>query len=206
MRDCDIRQLLRRTELSKFLNDPHSKVVEELSISYGDAIIDLAVINGALHGFEIKSEYDTLNRLPNQMSAYCKTFDYLTVISGKKHLSQLLEMVPEWCGIMVVNSLDNGGENYLTYVRKPKKNSTTDKYSIAQLLWREEALDVLRDLGISKGIKSKPKPALWRLLANIANKKTLSQKVREKLKIRVNWKSEQRPFENDGYSPLFAKL
>lgn len=189
MRDKDIRFEIKNSILQKYYKDPKSRVVEELSVSYGDAIIDMAVINESLHGYEIKSEYDTLNRLPNQMTAYCKTFDFITIITGNKHLPHLLPLLPEWCGILIVTN-KGGNEIIFTQYRKARKNNCTDKYSIAQLLWKDETIDILNECGISKGIKYKPKPVLWNLLSGSLNKKTLSEKVREKLKVRVNWKSE----------------
>lgn len=204
MRDIDIRAELKSTFLSKYYADPKSKVVNELSVSYGDAIIDIAVINGALHGYEIKSEFDTLTRLPSQLSSYSKTFDYLTVISAQRHLNSLLSLLPQWCGIIIVEKY-KGGERLRQY-RKPKKNYEVNNYSVAQLLWKEEILEVLNDLGIGKGKQNKSKPILWALMANTIKKKELSNIVREKLKIRANWKSVSPLSENDGYSQLSAKF
>jgi hypothetical protein len=199
MRDADIRRVLRKSHLSKFIADKESKVVNELGVGNMDAIIDMAVINGSLHGFEIKSEYDTLNRLPRQLSAYCKTFDYLTIISAKKHLPHLLNLLPNWCGIIIVG-------NKLKEYRKPKKNIDTDNYSVAQLLWKNEAIEILNECGIHKGIKYKTKQVLWSLLANSLDKGTLSLKVREKIKIRANWKFEPQLSQNDDYFQLSSKL
>jgi hypothetical protein len=55
MRDKDIRSILRQTELAKYFNDNDSKIVEELKLPIAGAIIDMTVINGSPHGFEIKA-------------------------------------------------------------------------------------------------------------------------------------------------------
>jgi len=38
---------------------------------FGASRIDRAVVNGSVHGYEIKSETDDLTRLPAQARAYC---------------------------------------------------------------------------------------------------------------------------------------
>jgi hypothetical protein len=206
MRDIDIRKEIKSSFLKKFYEDSNSKVVEELGVNYGDAIIDIAVINGSLHGFEIKSEFDTLNRLQNQISTYCKTFDFLTIITAEKHLMHLSHYLPEWCGIIVINKKESINDTQkLKYIKRPKKNPNTDKFSIVKLLWRDETLAILNSIGVTRGVKNKSKPLLWELLANSLDKKVISEKVRETLKTRVNWKSEQLPCENDGYFQLSSK-
>ena len=60
MKDIDIREELRNTTPSQFKYDSTTKIVEELGLSEGAFKIDIAVINGSLIGYEIKSEEDTL--------------------------------------------------------------------------------------------------------------------------------------------------
>lgn len=198
MRDIDIRSYLKHSLLNKFYHECDTKVVEELSVCQGDARVDIAVINGALHGFEIKSQFDSLSRLPNQLAMYSKTFDYLTVVAAEKHADRLQEILPDWCGILLVPQSSASNSKFILS-RKAQKNSGTEKYSIAQLLWKAEVIDLLEDLGISKGLKNKSKPALWALLANATGKGNLAKLVRAKLKSRANWKSALSPFENDDY-------
>lgn len=202
MRDVDIRLELKNTLLKKHYTCKDTKVVNELPVGYGDAIIDIAVINGSLHGYEIKSEYDTLNRLPRQIASYSKTFDFVTIVTAAKHLNHLIPILPNWCGIVLVN---NNKKRGLSKYRPSKKNPSIDNFSVAQLLWKDELLDTLSTLGF-KGIKSKSKPMLWALLANSITQKELSNIVREKMKIRPNWKPDRQPFENGDYFPLCAKL
>jgi len=55
IRDIDIRQSLFNSELKKYNNDNNSQVVKELGILWGEAIIDIVVINGNLYRYEIKN-------------------------------------------------------------------------------------------------------------------------------------------------------
>lgn len=56
MRDIDVRNALRRKVLKKHEGEADTRVLDELGLRHGVARIDIAVVNGWLHGFEIKSE------------------------------------------------------------------------------------------------------------------------------------------------------
>lgn len=205
MRDKDIRVSIKESLLKKYYMDSDSRVVEELNVNYGDARIDIAVINGALHGYEIKSEKDTLYRLPNQLVSYSKTFDYLTVITGSNHLLHLESLLPKWCGIIIASYIKGTKDIQLNIHRNTERNNNIDKYSIVQLLWKDEVINILKSINIIKGLSGKSKHYLWNLLANSLDEKSLSEKVREVIKLRVNWKFESPLFENDDCSSLCAK-
>lgn len=192
MRDIDIRNRLKSSHLRRFYLDDHSRVVEELSLCSGDARVDIAVINGALHGYEIKSELDTLLRLPNQIQVYSKVFDYLNICTGVRHLSEIKHMAPLWCGIILA-SQEKKGLN-LKIIRRASKNLGVDGFSIAQLLWKDEVINGLQLLGFSRGLSNKPKKELWQLFADVATPQFLSQYVRNTLKSRLSWRSDQQPF------------
>lgn len=190
MRDIDIRDKLKDTYLKKYFNDSNSKVVDELSVSYGTARVDIAVINGSFHGYEIKSDYDTLNRLPNQIQTYSKTFDYLTVITGEHHLEGVVNNIPDWCGIILASHTKKKDGVKLRHIRQPQRNKLIENLSIVQLLWKDELIMILEDAGIKKGLNNKSKPFLWScVLEKIAPEK-ISSTVRERLKLRANWRVE----------------
>ncbi|WP_168198409.1 sce7726 family protein [Crassaminicella thermophila] len=74
--DPDIRELLLKKFLKTkaFISDPTTKLIHEMDVCFGTSRIDIAVINGKIHGYEIKSEQDTLDRLPAQIESYNKIF------------------------------------------------------------------------------------------------------------------------------------
>ena len=100
MRDFEIRTHLKTSILKKYYSDINSKVVEELNLPVAKARIDLAVINGYLHGFEIKSASDTLQRLPSQLIAYSKVFDYLSIITEDKYHHKVINILPDWKSVV----------------------------------------------------------------------------------------------------------
>ena len=61
MKDQDVRFAVHHKLLKESHLDPDCLVVDEFSISLGASRADIAVINGVIHGYELKSEYDSLN-------------------------------------------------------------------------------------------------------------------------------------------------
>ena len=98
MRDLDIRRLLRRHLVSKFGTDPTALIPDEFSICCGKVRADMAVVNGELKGFEIKSDQDTLYRLRSQASVYGNIFDTVTIVTGPRHIRKAKKIVPSWWG------------------------------------------------------------------------------------------------------------
>lgn len=185
MKDPCIRQILRNTELKHFLEDNSSKVVEELSLPVAKARIDVAVINGAFHGYEIKSASDTLQRLPSQMEAYSKVFDYLSVVTEAKYSKKILEIVPKWVGLIVCD--EKKGIKSIKHLRKAKLNKSKQSFFIAKLLWRDELMDSLTE----HQIPFRKKDRNWILCETLSTNLdviSISSIVREKLKKRINWK------------------
>lgn len=185
MKDPCIRELLRETELKRYINDNQSRIVEELSLPVASARIDIAVINGSFHGFEIKSASDTLKRLPSQIEAYSKVFDYLSIVTEDKFYFKILDSVPKWIGILVCK--EDKGIRTITQKRKSVKNENVEGIYIAKLLWRDELIECLEKHNIS----FRKKDRNWLLCETIANNldvNTISSFVRGKIKERNNWK------------------
>ena len=203
MRDIDIRRELRREMTLQHGRDPETLVVEELGLCQGLARVDLAVINGSIHGYEIKSEQDTLNRLPGQTQTYNRVFDYVTVVTSRKHADKIAKMVPNWWGISIAVPAESGV--LLIKKRQAKKNRKTDSFALAQLLWRDEAIDALVSVGVT-GIKSKPRQLLWRRLSLDIPQEELGRIIRTRLKQRsTRWRAPSQLTSGDGLSQPSAK-
>lgn len=91
--DVDIRPVLRRSLLASTAGEG-SVVVEELGLCRGRVRVDLAVVNGSLHGYEIKSDRDSLDRLAGQADVYSKVLDQVTLVVGERHLAHAMDRVP----------------------------------------------------------------------------------------------------------------
>ncbi|MBN1837877.1 MAG: sce7726 family protein [Spirochaetales bacterium] len=188
MRDMDIRQALRSQLADRFADDPDTRVVEELGLCQGNVRIDIAVVNGTLHGYEIKSEKDTLRRLPSQSSVYSKVFDTVTVVVGPRHETSVRDHIPEWWGITVARHV--GGETVLNEVKPASKNHEVVASALVQLLWRDEALSALERRGLANGVRGKPRRVLWGRLTENLDTEELSREVCSFLKSREGWRSD----------------
>lgn len=186
MKANDIRLALQNNYLDSFKEDASTRILKELHICNGSSVADLAIINGSLYAFEIKSDVDTLNRLPLQINHYNKVFDYITIVTGENHLKKATEIVPDFWGIWTVATLN--GQTVKTVIRETKRNTTLDAFSIAQFLWKEEIIDLLRKYNLHKGMLAKRKWVLWEFLAENFTLNILQEEVKSYLKIRENWK------------------
>ena len=143
MRDIDVRTVLAAEVARRYKGDADTLIIHELGVCSGDARIDLAVVNGKLHGYEIKSDADTLKRLPAQAEA--------------------------------------------------------------RLLWRAEALSLLREASLDCGVKSKPREAIYGRLVESFPLGELRRLVRCQLRAREGWRSGPTPFRCGDLSRCSAK-
>ena len=182
MHDGDLRSaILRRLERA-YEDDPTVRIVEEMGVWSGTVRIDIAVINGELSGYEIKSDRDTLKRLPNQAEIYSRVFDRVDLVVGEKHFKKASTMIPAWWGITTATMVN--GTVQLTDERLSLQNPSRDPLLISQLLWKEEALAVLAENDLAAGWKSKRVNAIHRHLASALPIGELCENVRNKLKVR----------------------
>ncbi len=63
---------------------------------------DVVILNGSSTAYEIKSEYDSLDRLPNQVASYSDVFDRVYVVTSKSQTNKIERDLPSTVGIMVL--------------------------------------------------------------------------------------------------------
>lgn len=192
--DKIIRTSLRivlKKELEQYKTEKKlpAEIFEEFGVSHGAARIDFAVINGVLHGYEIKSDKDTLERLPEQMKEYNAVFDKVTLVVGKRHLYHGINTIPDWWGIMIAKIDKNKNVGFYE-IRKAGKNVAEKRPAMTKLLWKEEALQILEGLGEAGGVRSKTRNQIYNRLAAVLDQNSLGEKVREKLFFREDWRSD----------------
>lgn len=187
--DKAIRVALRENLQEKYESDSTVKIIEELGLAHGEARIDIAVVNGSIHGYELKSDLDTLRRLPEQMNVYNSVLDHVTLVVGKNHLFDAFNMIPEWWGVTVAKVSGPGDEISFYCIREADENPYKNSVAIANLLWREEALHILEEKGVARGVRSKSRQVLYERLAEVLNQNELRAKVREYLSAREGWRS-----------------
>lgn len=117
-------------------------LVEELGVEHGAARIDVALVSNHLIGFEIKSDFDNLDRLARQMHTYHRIFDSLTIVTTMAYSAQVEALLPRWWGIFLAAPSEDGGV-VLTEIRPAMIHNRQDPVSLAGLLWRDEAYGFL---------------------------------------------------------------
>lgn len=183
MRDADVRKAVKAQLDALHKGDPTTRVVEEMGIWSGTVRVDIAVINGELNGFELKSDSDTLDRLPNQVEIYGKVFDRMTLVVGGRHYEKALSRIPDWWGCIVATM--ESGQVSLNTRRKAKRNPSPDPDILVQLLWKNEALAVLDKYGFAEGWRNKRSAEITDRLVNKLSYRRLAASVREALKARA---------------------
>lgn len=100
--DAEIRSALRTCLVASQPGD--SFILDELGFCQGQVRVDLAVVNGILHGYEIKSDRDSLRRLERQAAIYSDVLDRVTLITGTRYVKSARRIVPTWWALTVAVS------------------------------------------------------------------------------------------------------
>jgi hypothetical protein len=187
MGDFEIRAALHAEWIKpKYLQQPGSRTVDELVLMRGKHRIDVAVLNDEFHAFEIKSANDNLDRLPQQQACYGKVFDRISLVIDERHVENAVSIVPPCWGLISVSK--RGDRACFNEIWPARRNYQLDALSLSELLWREEAINVLAERNLARGFRSKPRKILWKAIAEKVPVHELRDAVRETLKARTEWR------------------
>lgn len=140
---------------------PAVRLVDELAIPKRICLADIVAIpvsedaSNGLHGFEIKSEVDSLTRLESQIHYYSMVFKRCSLVVTEKHEAKAIAMIPDWWGVIL--ALSTGFDEYgeplddiiLMQTREALENpAPLVPYSLTQLLWRSELIDLVKTWSI----------------------------------------------------------
>ncbi len=95
-----------------------------------------------MHGYEVKSDGDTLQRVANQLRCYGEVYDFVTFVVTEKHLAKLLPLLPAWVGVLVASAAG------LRPHRPAAYNATVARAPLAGLLLLAEVKQYLLALGL----------------------------------------------------------
>lgn len=187
LNDKEIRKILIAKLNRKNLGHEF-RIINELGICDGDARVDIALVNGRLCGYEIKSDMDTLERLPDQVVAYNKIFDKITIVIGNKFKNKIENYVPEFWGIEIAY-INKFGNISIKRLRAAKVNKNTELKAILELLWKEELKELLLKYG-NKRLSNKNKRELRDMAMETIPLKDIKNFTRETIKIRKDWRAD----------------
>ncbi len=181
--DAALRALLHGSLAPVRAADPGTVVIDELGICRGQVRVDVALVNGHLHGFELKSARDTIRRLPRQVEFYSAVLDRATLVTTESHLAAALPVLPEWWGVRVV--IDDPASGFrIIHHRAESANPHVDARALAELLWYDEALSLLEAREAARGVRGKARWVVWDRLAQTLSLSDLRGAVRKALKAR----------------------
>lgn len=142
------------------------------------ARIDLAVVNGEMAGFEIKSDLDTLKRLRVQVPAFSRFFDRVSVVTTCKHLCETERCIPDWWGIILYQ-----GDDEFRVRRRARRNRSIDIQALLYALSKSEIAELASRAGspVLKGKKS----AMVEAVASGVARRAVCDHARDIIRLRV---------------------
>lgn len=176
-----------------------SMIVEEFVVGEGGRI-DLAWIGDHLAGFELKSDLDSLARLPRQMDVYGEVFDFCTLVVTRRHLARARQILrPRWGLALVARETPE----VLRYrqVRRARSMKSVSQRALTNLLWRDELVRALDELGAASGVRSKSRDLLCDRLAYVTDIDQLRRIVSGAITARQGWRDVRVPRARDGRFP-----
>ncbi|MCU1285299.1 MAG: dehydrogenase, FAD-containing subunit [Acidobacteriales bacterium] len=179
-RDSDIRAVLLAILEEKYPDPSHDLILEEFGCNASR--IDVAVVNGFLHGYEIKSDSDNLDRLAGQVDQYRRVFDFVTLVCGKKLISAARAVVPKWWGLQLAQN--ENGSITISKERSAKRNKFQDSTALSRMLWKDEALKCLRRHGHRHLTSKASAEQIWNETSRLLDVKTLAKEARLAIKAR----------------------
>ena len=186
-KDADIRVALHAKRLARLKGNPNTLVIDELGLAHARSRIDIAVINGCIHGYEIKSEKDTLDRLGSQISIYTTTLQKLTIVTAPKHLKEIKRRVPKWCGLISADIGSRGGIRF-DVERNAATNPDVEPFMLAHLLWRDEVIDLLKLMSYSDKQLRRPRVHLYQMICEVMSIREITASIRTAMLRRPTWR------------------
>jgi hypothetical protein len=133
MYDAEIREFLKKEFIDCLFVD---------EVVVGKARVDLLDLSEELHGYEIKSDHDSYERLENQVRQYNRYLSKVTIVVGYTKLYEIKSLVPDFWGIITVYKSPTGKPVY-ELIREAYPNPYFDKKYALSVLWRKELIGTL---------------------------------------------------------------
>lgn len=146
-----MERFLRESEIKAALIDrlvdrgmlQNAVLINEMVVANWSRRVDLAIANGNLHAYEIKSDLDSLKRLDGQLVAYLARFDKTTVVCAPRFTSEVLRRTPAFVEVLEVGLVDK--EISFKVVRRGVLRPIQDKEILAAFLLKSELAALLKN-------------------------------------------------------------
>ena len=170
-----IREALVRRLALRYRKEPEVAIINEFGLCQHRARVDLLVVTGQLHGFEIKSDLDDASRLANQIRVYGQVLHRVTLVAAPRALAHAATRVPDWWALWEARRKE--GKVRIFPQRRGRTNAHRSMRAVAEILWRNEVLELLRRHGHGRGVISAARPKLWDRASQVLAAKTIDDEV-----------------------------
>lgn len=101
---------------------------------------DVVILNGTSVVYEIKSEYDSLDRIDKQIKEYQKVFDEINIITCDSQATKLEKIIPDEIGLVILTS-----DNDFHIIKSAKSNRfNVSPNIIFNTLRKNEYLEIIK--------------------------------------------------------------
>ena len=168
-----------REPLFDYLEEFYGKIriLEEKNAGASRADV-IGVVDGALLGFEIKSDRDSYTRLKTQTRDYDRFCDWNYLVVGKSHLRHAHEHIPPHWGILAVWEEADGVR--VEMYQLPGKNPGVELKNQLSFLWRPE-LALLQEQNGLPAYRQKSKAFVQEKLLELVPGETLKRQMTDLL-------------------------
>ena len=132
---------IRYTFFDKILS--RKKAVSFFEMPITSSRIDMASINGISVGYEIKTEYDTFQRLEKQIVDYSKLLEYVYVVCPNSSVDQILRIIPGYCGIYCYD--EKRSNSSFKIAKEAEKSPNLNSSTMLQCMLKDELKDFFQD-------------------------------------------------------------
>lgn len=162
------------------------RLVEEICIDKGRCRFDVGLVTGeSTHGFEIKSDRDTLTRLDHQIESYGRFFEQVSIVAAS-HWHDAETSTPKWVGILMAGQLRNDQVVWL-WMRRPKPSPLFDPASALSIFWAEYLRERIMDIQGTAPPKRWSRARMAEHLASICDRDAIPSEIMRF----VDWRQEK---------------
>jgi hypothetical protein len=147
------------------------KVVAAFEVKVNSSRLDFLTINDYTQSFEIKTSFDTFNRLEKQIADYSKVFEFNNIVVSTSNMAEALQLIPNNYGVWII---ENGKKKE---VKKAERNTCIDPLAQLLMLTKSELNRFYNSTDVSAIVKLKKNSEI-----NLLFKSVLKARYAEKWK------------------------
>lgn len=148
VRDIDVRRAMTQAISRRMGQRPHV-LVPEVDVRWSiPTRMDALLVADRICGFEIKSDADSLSRLPRQIEAYGMVVERATLVVGDRLRAAATDLIPSWWSIWSAHW--RGDTVAIRQIRGGGLNPGISPLAVTSFLSRDDLVAALRERGYTR--------------------------------------------------------